>query len=80
MTDALCYISLILRSEGYTPLMAAVAGGNMSIIRLLVAKGADPMQADVTGEYNALTLAEADSKAEIASWLREVLKVSTTQS
>ncbi len=58
-------------AEGNTPLMAAVAGGNLSIVKLLLEKGADPMQADVSGEYDALTLAEAEQKDEIASWLRD---------
>lgn len=63
--------TLSRNAEGNTPLMAAVAGGNLSIIQLLVEKGADPTQSDASGEHNALTLAEAENKTGIATWLRD---------
>jgi len=54
-----------------TPLMAAIAGGHIAIVKLLLEYGADPKLKDAAG-HDALQLAEIDGKREILGVLRLV--------
>jgi hypothetical protein len=62
--------SLAENNEANTPLMAAVAGGQIEIVSQLVKSGADPLRTDADGRANAITLAEIDKKFEIAALLK----------
>ena len=57
--------------EANTPLMAAVAGRRIDVIKELLESGADPFKPSAGGKYNAITLAELDKKMEIAALLRD---------
>ena len=57
--------------EANTPLMAAVAGRRIDVVKELLESGADPLKTSAGGNYNALTLAELDKKTEIAALIRD---------
>lgn len=55
--------------EGYSALQAAAENGNLDVVKLLVAKGAD---VTYKGEYTALQLAEMAEQDDIVAYLKSL--------
>lgn len=55
--------------EGYSALQAAAENGNLEVVKLLVAKGADIAY---KGEYTALQLAEMAEQDDIVAYLKSL--------
>lgn len=55
--------------EGYSALQAAAENGNLDVVKLLVAKGADVAY---KGEYTALQLAEMAEQDDIVAYLKSL--------
>ena len=64
----------VQNSDGMSPLMAAASTGNVEIVRMLVAKGADLQAVNVLGE-TAKDIAVRFCRAEAASFLQAAGKV-----
>lgn len=56
-------------ARGYTPLMLATGYGHSDIVRLLLGHGADPLRTN-DDDQSALSIAEAQKKAELVALLR----------
>jgi ankyrin repeat protein len=61
----------VQNSDGMSPLMAAASTGNVEIVRMLVARGADLQAVNVLGE-TAKDIAVRFCRAEAASFLQTV--------
>ncbi len=53
----------LANSRGETPLMLAVQKRDIALVRLLLAKGADPKRTDSVSGYSALDYAKRDGRA-----------------
>jgi ankyrin repeat protein len=66
--------ALSKNGEANTPLMAAVAGGDIGIVGMLLEAGADPLKLDASGKFHAVRLAEVDKKPEISALFSRFLQ------
>lgn len=60
----------VRNSDGITPLMAAASTGNVNVIGLLIARGADPHVVNGLGQ-NALDIANNSSHLDAAAMIRK---------
>lgn len=65
-------------SDGVTPLMAAASTGNLEIVKMLLANGADPTIVNNMGE-NAIDIAQRSQHAEAAQLLRAAAGTTSDQ-